>query len=116
MKGKDLGKEEKRRGKRRGGGKEDTGVNAGQGRRRGGGRGAKYQYNNRPLEERRRGWRKEGGRRSLRHRERVGMEAEERMRRRNAEPEVSIDLGMTNERHLILRRHHPPSGKGVQLR
>lgn len=57
----------------------------------------------------------EGGRRSLRHRERVGMEAEERMRRRNAEPEVSIDLGMTNERHLILRRRHPPSGKRVQL-
>lgn len=41
MKGKDLGKEEKRRGKRRGGGKEDTGVNAGQGRRRRGGQGSK---------------------------------------------------------------------------
>lgn len=28
------------------------------------------------------------------------------MRRRNAEPEVSIDLDMTNERRLILRHRH----------
>lgn len=29
--------------------------------------------------------------------------------RRNAEPEVSIDLDKTNERRLILRRRHPPA-------
>lgn len=63
---------------------------------------------------RREGWRREGGERSLRHRENEGMEAEKKMRRRNAEPEVSIDLDMTNERRLILRRRHPP-GKRVQL-
>lgn len=32
----------------------------------------KYLYNNRLLEERRRGWRREGGEHSLRHREREG--------------------------------------------
>ena len=28
-------------------------------------------------------------------------------RRRNSEPEVSIDLGVKNEGLLILRHHHP---------
>lgn len=32
---------------------------------------------------------REGGKHSLTHRKREGMEAEKRMRRRNAEPEVS---------------------------
>lgn len=35
-----------------------------------------------------------------------GMEAEERMGG-SADPEVSIDLDMTNERLLILRCRHP---------
>lgn len=38
---------------------------------------------------------------------REGMEAEKRMGGRSADPEVSIDLDMTNERLLILRCRHP---------
>lgn len=40
--------------------------------------GAKYQYNNRLLEERKRGWRREGGERSLKRLEWEGMEAAKR--------------------------------------
>lgn len=36
-----------------------------------------------------------------------GMEAEKK--RRNVEPEGSIDLDMTNESRLILRHRHPPA-------
>lgn len=82
----------KRRGRGSVGKKGNEGVRAGQGRWRRGSsgkgrregredRGAKYLYNNRPLEERRRGWRREGGERSLRHRGigGKGMEAEEKV-------------------------------------
>lgn len=61
---------------------------------------------------------KERRRRAFTHTWKEGTEAERRMRRRNAEPEASIDLDMTNERRLILRRCHPrrhPHGKGLQL-
>lgn len=50
---------------------------------------------------------KERVRRALTQTWREGMEAEKKMRRRNAEPEVSIDLDMTNECRLILRHSHP---------
>lgn len=46
---------------------------SGKGRRKS--RGAKYQYNDRLLEEKRGGWRREGGERSLRLRGREGKEA-----------------------------------------
>lgn len=112
IKGKDLGRR-KRRGKRREGKKGDEGVNAGQGRERSGkgrregreDRGAKYLCNNRLLEE----GSEERGRRALTQTWRKGRDGgrEKEMWRRNAEPEVSIDLDMTNERRLILRRRHP---------